>query len=299
MFWNRKNSIEKERETQLIVIQLQKLIRKAMSNAQNAISGFDAWVENKYKSQTKEDPSVLSALIGLGDTRRYVAQNKDVLLEFENILNSKQLQLPVVIFKKIKSLKSLNDDIDIELSVFNRPLLEREKGDKVAFFATMVSFDKGMKSRLENFHEGLDNLQELLKLHFLYKSFDYVNAERLEELRSIRSDKFDLSKLICLCEELNSNFQNRNYLSVSMLLRATLDHVPTIFGYKTFIEVSNNYGGKSLKKTLQNLQNSSRNISDAYLHETIKQKESLPNGTQIDFRNDLDVLLGEIVRILK
>ena len=84
-----------------------------------------------------------------------------------------------------------------------------------------------------------------------------------------------------------------------MLVRATLDHVPTIFGYKTFIEVSNNYGGKSLKKSLLNLQNSSRNISDAYLHETIKQKESLPNATQIDFRNDLDLLLGEIVRILK
>jgi hypothetical protein len=83
-----------------------------------------------------------------------------------------------------------------------------------------------------------------------------------------------------------------------MLVRAILDHVPPIFGFKTFVEVVNNYGGKSLKKSLQNLQNSSRNFSDSYLHETVKQKESLPNETQIDFRNDLDVLLSEIVRIL-
>lgn len=75
-----------------------------MSNTQSAISGFDAWVENKYNSRTKEDPSILSALIGFGDTRRFVVQNKDVLLEFENILSSKQLQLPVVILKKVKVL---------------------------------------------------------------------------------------------------------------------------------------------------------------------------------------------------
>ena len=129
-------------------------------------------------------------------------------------------------------------------------------------------------------------------------SFDYVHKNRLDELRYVESNDFDLSKLIRLCEELNTVFQHENYLSVAMLVRAILDHVPPIFGYKTFIEVVNNYGGKSLKKSLQNLQNSSRNIADAHLHEPIRQKESLPNETQVDFRNDLDVLLAEIVRIL-
>ena len=77
------------------------------------------------------------------------------------------------------------------------------------------------------------------------------------------------------------------------------DRYPVRLRRGSFIEVSNNYGSKSLKKSLQNLQNSSRNIADAHLHEPIRRKESFPNETQIDFRNDLDVFLGEVVRILK
>lgn len=130
-------------------------------------------------------------------------------------------------------------------------------------------------------------------------SENYVNLERINEMSLVKSDIFDLTKLIQLCEELNSSFENENYLAVAMLVRAILDHVPPIFGFRTFIEVSSQYGGKSLKKSLQNLQNSSRNIADAHLHEPIRRKESLPNRTQVDYRNDLDVLLGEIVRVLK
>ena len=139
----------------------------------------------------------------------------------------------------------------------------------------------------------------MIRKHFLVHSFGYIHENRLDELRGVESDDFDLSKLIRFCEELNSAYQNKNYLSVAMLVRAILDQVPPIFGFKAFVEVANNYGGKSLKKSFQNLQNSSRNIADAHLHEPIRSRESLPNETQIDFRNDLDVLLGEIVRILK
>jgi len=130
-------------------------------------------------------------------------------------------------------------------------------------------------------------------------SIQYVDSARLLELREIRSKKFDLSKLIQFCVELNKCYADESYLAVTMLIRAILDHVPPIFGYKTFLEVSNNYGGKSLKKSLQTLQNTSRNIADNYLHLTIRDKESLPNKTQVNFANDLDVLLAEIVRLLK
>ena len=130
-------------------------------------------------------------------------------------------------------------------------------------------------------------------------STQYVDSARLLELREITSKEFDLSKLIQLCDELNKCYANECYLAVTMLIRAILDHVPPIFGYKTFLEVSNNYGGKSLKKSLQTLQNTSRNIADNYLHLPIRDKESLPNKTQVNFANDLDVLLAEIVRLLK
>lgn len=47
------------------------------------------------------------------------------------------------------------------------------------------------------------------------------------------------------------------------------------------------------------LDKSLRKIADSFLHTQIRKKETIPNATQVDFRRDLDVLLGEIVRILK
>ena len=127
----------------------------------------------------------------------------------------------------------------------------------------------------------------------------YVDLDRIRELRAISSPSFDLTKLIRLCEEINICYTSECYLATAMLVRALVDHVPPVFRYKTFVEVANNYGGKSLKKSLQNLQNSSRNIADAHLHLSIRSKESLPNKTQVNFSNNLDVLLAEIVRVLK
>jgi hypothetical protein len=40
-----------------------------------------------------------------------------------------------------------------------------------------------------------------------------------------------------------------------------------------------------------------RKIADGFLHQPIRKAESLPTSTQVDFRQPLDQLLGEIVRI--
>ncbi len=129
----------------------------------------------------------------------------------------------------------------------------------------------------------------------------YVDPERITELKNINNPNFDLVKLIRICEELNICFRNRCFLSVIMLVRSLIDHVPPAFGVKGFAEVANNYnnGTKSFKQSMQNLSNSSRKIADAHLHTQIRNKESLPNQVQVDFSNDLDVLLGEIVSILR
>lgn len=82
------------------------------------------------------------------------------------------------------------------------------------------------------------------------------------------------------------------------LVRALIDHVPPIFGARTFAEVVNNVGGKSIKESLQRLETSSRHIADSVLHQQIRRRESVPNGTQVNFSNDLDVLLAEIIRKL-
>jgi hypothetical protein len=128
----------------------------------------------------------------------------------------------------------------------------------------------------------------------------YVDMIRLGELRALPSTTFDLTKLIRLCEELNTCFAGACFFSTAMLVRSIIDHVPPVFGFKSFAELANCYGGgRSVKESLQRLELSSRKIADQHLHTQIRQKESTPTKTQVDFSNDLDVLLAEIVRTLK
>jgi len=130
-------------------------------------------------------------------------------------------------------------------------------------------------------------------------AYNFVNQNRIKELKTIKSGDFDVSKLVRLCEELNTAFSLENFLSTAMLVRAIADHIPPIFGKTSFTEVANNHGSKSFKDSIKNLDNSSRKISDSHLHTQIRKKEVLPNSNQVDFSNDLDVLLSEIYRVLK
>ncbi len=129
----------------------------------------------------------------------------------------------------------------------------------------------------------------------------YVDPTRITEIKSLTSSAFDHRKLIRLCEELNICYKSECYLAVVMILRSILDHVPPIFGCKNFGEVANSYktGMKSFKDSMQHPENSSRKIANAHLHEQIRKSETLPNKTQVNFTNDLDVLLAETVRVLR
>jgi hypothetical protein len=150
-----------------------------------------------------------------------------------------------------------------------------------------------------------DKQEELLslfnaKLPIKLNAKNYVNESRIEELKSIKCEEFDLSRLIKYCEELNTAFNYESYLSTAMLVRSIIDHIPPIFHKGAFTEIANNYNGsKSFKDSMKNLDNSSRKISDSHLHTQVRNKEVLPNSNQVDFSNDIDVLLAEIYRLLK
>lgn len=129
---------------------------------------------------------------------------------------------------------------------------------------------------------------------------EYIDQQRIDELRNIKADDFDLSKLIALCVELNQCYANECYMAVAMLVRAIMDHVPPIFNCATFTEVENNYAGsKSFKGSMGSLDKSLRKIADAHLHQQIRKSETIPTKPQVRFSPDLDVLLSEIARILK
>jgi len=157
-------------------------------------------------------------------------------------------------------------------------------------------------SKSESFIHSLNSeVEEIYNNKYTYE--DYVNFSRIQELNDLKQKgniQFDLTKLIEMCEELNKCWSKECFMAVAMLVRSMLDHVPPIFNKKNFKEMSNNYKfPRSFKDSMDHLQKSSRKIADSHLHTMIRKKEVLPNATQVDFKNDLDHLLGEIVRILK
>ena len=127
----------------------------------------------------------------------------------------------------------------------------------------------------------------------------FVDELRMDQLSHINSQNYDLTRLVELCKELNIRYSKESYLAVAMLTRSLLDHIPPIFGVSTFSEVANNYNGsRSFKESMQRLDTSCRKIADSHLHIAIRKKEVLPTKTQVNFTNDVDVLLAEIVRLL-
>lgn len=130
---------------------------------------------------------------------------------------------------------------------------------------------------------------------------NFVDESRLQELRSLGAKDFDPRRLVRLVEELNNVYSNECFIATGMLVRAIADHVPPMFGCKSFSEVANNYvgGGKSFRDSMRHLDNSLRKIADSQLHVQIRKSEVLLNRTQVDFRADLDVLLAEVVRLMR
>ena len=128
----------------------------------------------------------------------------------------------------------------------------------------------------------------------------YVSEARITQIASLPKTDFEFVRLAALLQELNVASRAASLFSVAFLVRAVIDHVPPLFGVQKFSEVSNNYAGtKSFKKSMGQLNDGLRNIADSYLHGHIRAREDLPHLQQVDFRAQVDQLLGEIVRVHK
>jgi hypothetical protein len=127
----------------------------------------------------------------------------------------------------------------------------------------------------------------------------FISSERIKELESLNSSKFELKKLIVLCKELNICHKDACWYAVIALTRTILNYVPPIFGQPNFESVVAQYNGKSLHKVLEKLQVTTKNIADHHLHEQAKQNEALLVEQQVSFGHELDVLLNEITKKLK
>lgn len=146
--------------------------------------------------------------------------------------------------------------------------------------------------------DGINNMLSALSEQIKHDT-SYVDFIRIEGLQDSNHSKFDTTKIVQICEELNQAYKEKNYITIPILIRAIIDHVPPIFGKTTFNEVIAHYGTKSFKESMSHLDKSLRKIADALIHNQIRVSEVLPSHTQIDFKADLDVLLSEVCRILK
>jgi len=127
----------------------------------------------------------------------------------------------------------------------------------------------------------------------------FVDPERIDELKNLTNVNFDFCKIIKYCEEINTCYTNECYLAVAMLTRAIIDHIPPIFNASNFQNVYAQYVNQSFKEQMTHLDKSLRKIADSYLHTHIRKKEILPNKTQVNFSQDIDVLLAEVCRKIK
>jgi len=194
----------------------------------------------------------------------------------------------------------------IKVNDFLQFHFEKFKGKKEDFLTFVYHEVKGSKMKRDGKEIPIPQNKLLLfkwcekkiNSHEHSISFDasnvFVNKTRIEEIKKLKSNSFDFSKLIKLLQEINDNFSLKNYFAVSALCRGLVDHVPPIFGKMNFNEVANYYGGSSIKKNMKRL-NEMKTISDINLHGQIRSKEPLPNVNQINFGQELDLLLSEII----
>jgi hypothetical protein len=102
-----------------------------------------------------------------------------------------------------------------------------------------------------------------------------VAPSLIEELRKVPTDAFDVTKLTGYCKEINSSFYHGNVVACLLLMRTVLNHVPPVFGYRTFSEVTAN-AGKNLKENLEHLESGLRKLADLYAHQPIRKREQYP-----------------------
>jgi len=194
------------------------------------------------------------------------------------------------------------------LRIEAKTILDDELGGPANNFSMSLAFSTGLSlAEIQKCRGVIQGAMNYLRRHpgirttrppALSTKAPFVDSSRLAQLRAAKST-WDLTRLIRLCEELNVAHANDCFMATAMLGRSILNHVPPLFGLKNFTEVANNHANSSIKKSLQNLDSSLKNIADAHLHVQIRDKEVLPTGKQVDFHADLDVLLGEVVRTLK
>ncbi|NQY74352.1 MAG: hypothetical protein HRT90_06270 [Candidatus Margulisbacteria bacterium] len=123
----------------------------------------------------------------------------------------------------------------------------------------------------------------------------FLRVDIIKDLKKVTSRDYDTKKLVLFCEELNDSFFRENYLSCILLIRAVINHVPPIFGHKTFAQVIAN-SNRSVKAVLSYLEDQARPIADLHTHMLIRKNENIPTKHQIEpYKPSFEILIQEVI----
>jgi hypothetical protein len=126
-----------------------------------------------------------------------------------------------------------------------------------------------------------------------------IAPQLIEDLSKLKPGQFDAKKLTGYCREINSSFYHGNIVACLLLMRTVLNHVPPVFSYRTFSEVTAN-AGKSLKDNMEHLESGLRKLADLYAHQPIRKNEQYPTKSQVEpFRAQFELLLHEVLNKLQ
>lgn len=233
------------------------------------------------------------------------------------VLNDKETKKVANAYKENKKSIFLNgekfltgDLVEIQIFTIESPIIKtgdelfdimkKDNHLETGYFGDAYVSKKVLKLIGKNVTSLFIKDEELEKIEYKHQIENYIDLERLKELKVIKSNKFDLTRLVAVLKEINVANENSLKFSIPLLVRSIIDQVPPIFGKSNFADVCGSHGSKSFKESMIILNKSSRKIADAYLHTHIRKHESaLPTLTQINFKNDVDVLLQEIIRVIK
>ncbi len=130
-------------------------------------------------------------------------------------------------------------------------------------------------------------------------SQDFVDSALLARIASLGGSSFSLTKLTRFTVELNENYGRGNYLSCSLLIRAIINHIPPLFGQRTFAQVVAG-SSRSVKSILGQLDEGARDIGDLHSHEIVDGNSSPPTKNQVEpYKPPFEVLYREIERRLR
>ena len=169
---------------------------------------------------------------------------------------------------------------------------------------TKHRFDLDAKTTITILEQAnlIETNRKIVKIKPRKPDSTFVNLKLIKDISDIETDKFDCSRLIRYCDELNDNFERGNYASVGFLSRAIVDHIPPIFNQKSFASLTAQASGErhtSFKKSCEALDKSLKNIVDRSIHKQINSADVPPFKEEINFSQDLNTVLARVFEELK